>query len=810
MIAFARWSSAVRVTLLVLSLAECSGCVPKEEQARNYYQHGLQLIAEHDSAKAAIELRNAVKLKADFTEAWKALAQIDEANKDWSRVIGDLRKVVELSADDASARLKLGKLLLLAGSTNEALLLMDVGLGRDDRNADFHAAKAAIALELGDRTGAFREAKIALEFEPMNADALIVLALDRLSRGDPNAALSILRSAADEKGLQENSGFQLLKIQLLGKTGDLIGAENTLKELIQQNPREPGYCKLLVNFYIEQRRIENAEREMRSCVAGSSSDPAAVLDLVRFLFAVKRAPAEARKELNARINAGGDTFQFQMALAEMDAEEGRSDEGEQLLLKLVGDTSTSGQKQIARIALGRLYLKDRNLDRADKLANDVLEDDSHNVSALSLLASVRLEHSQPSAAISSLTTALAYQPRSIELMSLLAIAYERSGLIELADKQFADATRVSGFDPRVGIEYADFLERRGGFARAEDVLVELLKRRPNNIQLLAALGQLRLARQNWGGAQEVAESTRRFGDSGLADRLLGEALIGQGKYTEAQTALEKAYKATSGSAALNSLISAFLKANKKDDASRFLKMLLRDKPDSAEALVLLGSLQLSGGEVEHATRSFLAAISAQPKQEIGYRALSDMYRHQNKYEEAIQILRQGIQEQPGSAALQMTLANAMEQKGDYEAAISQYDTILDKEPGNLVASNNLISLLLDHRTDDRSLKRAQSLAAILRKSQIPQFEDTLAWAKYHQGDFVTAISLGEEAILALSDKAEVRYHLGMAYIAAGRADKASEQLKKALELAPDDQLVKTIKSALERLSGQAPRSGRPS
>jgi cellulose synthase operon protein C len=84
----------------------------------------------------------------------------------------------------------------------------------------------------------------------------------------------------------------------------------------------------------------------------------------------------------------------------------------------------------------------------------------------------------------------------------------------------------------------------------------------------------------------------------------------------------------------------------------------------------------------------------------------------------------------------MTFAGVLDRKGDYEAAISQYESIPDTQPSNLIASNNLASLLLDHRTDGPSLKKAQSIAAILRNSQIPQFKDTLGWAKYHEGDYV--------------------------------------------------------------------------
>jgi tetratricopeptide (TPR) repeat protein len=209
-------------------------------------------------------------------------------------------------------------------------------------------------------------------------------------------------------------------------------------------------------------------------------------------------------------------------------------------------------------------------------------------------------------------------------------------------------------------------------------------------------------------------------------------------------------------------------------------------------------MQLKSGAAEPALKSFLEAVKAQPEDAVGYQALTDLYLSQKNYDEAIKVVRTGMQLQPDMTALHMILAGALERKGDYEAAISEYEFMLDKEPGNLIAANNLASLLLDYRTDKASLKKAQSLAAFLRKSQIPQFKDTLGWVSYRQGDYGTAVSLFEEAAAALPDQATVRYHLGMGYLSISQPGKASEQFKKALELAPNSKLAEEIRTALEK------------
>jgi cellulose synthase operon protein C len=796
------FNPGIRRAFLVLVVLQIVGCSSPEERAQSYYENGIKLYAAHQNAKATLELRNAVRLKRNLIAAWKVLAEIDEASRNWPALISDMRTIVELDPNDISTRLKLGKLLLLAGSSKEALELADRGIEINNRNADLHALKAAISYKLDNNAEATSEAQTALKLDSTNADALMVLATDRLAKGDAREALLLFQdpSVAQAKNLETNLGFQLLKIKLFEQTGDLKSAEAALRKLVELNLQEPGYRKLLVNFYVERRRIDDAEREMRDLAAVNPSDTEAALNLVRFLYAIKKDPAAARQELDTRIGAGGETFPYQMALADIDFAERNFTAGRQLLEYLISTDGSPEHIRTAKIALAQIHLGQRTFDQAESLATDILRDDPHNVPALKLRASVRLERAQPDAAIADLLDALNYRPRSVDLMSLLATSYERTGLIELADKQFAEATRASDFDSNVVLEYAAFLQRRGSIARAEDILIGLNKRRPNNIRVMSTLAEVRLARQNWTGAQEIAESIRLIDSNGAAaDQILGASLIGRNKNDEAIAAFQNAYNAAPTSAQpIDSLVGALLKANKKDQAINFLKSVLAKNPNNANALVLLGSIQASSGADDQAHKSFLAAVKAQPKDTVGYQALAGIYINQKNYDEAIQVIRAGIQQLPEMMALHMTLANALERKEDYESAISEYEFVLDRQPGNLIAVNNLANLLLDRRTDKASLIKAQSLAAGLRKSQIPQFKDTQGWASYHQGDYRTAVSLSEEAAAALPNQAVVRYHLGMGYIAISELGKAFEQLQKALDLGPNIELAQQIRSALKK------------
>ena len=796
-----RPSTKIRLALLFMVVLQVSGCGSSADRAQGYYEHATKLLAAHDNQRAAIEFRNAIKLKKDMMPAWRGLAQIEELNRHWEGLIPIFATIVELDPKDVETKLKLAKLLLVSGAADQALKLVNGLDAGDNGNANVLALKAVIFYKLKDNSGAVREAQAALKIDPGNVDAMIVLAADRMADGDAKAALQILNAAPTEHVTE--LGVQLFKIKIFEQLGDLPQVESLLRRLTELYPQEVAFRKQLIKFYIDQHRQDDAETELRAIAAADPKNSQAGLDLIRFLYSARGAVL-ARQELVARINDGGEVFPYQMALADFDFAQGNVTDSFKSLETLASKASSPEHALTAKIRLAEMKLSRKDIGAAEALVSEILHGDRRNVSGLKLRASIRMERGQLDPAVSDLREALNDQPRSSELMLLLATAYERSGSMELADKQLADATRTSDFDAGVGLNYVAFLRRRGDIQRAEEVLTELTSRQPNNVALLSALAEVKLTRQDWAGAQEIGESMRRIGeDRGTADQILGAALRGQHKYDESIAAFQNAVAAApSAVQPMASLVRALVSAKQTDRAVAFLQSVLKENPENAEAHVLLGSVRLANNSPDQAMKSFMIAMEKQPKDIIGYRAVADLYVRQNNNDAALNVIRAGLKEQPDSVILHLALAGILERKGDYEAAISEYQYMLAQQPGSLIAANNLASLLSDHRTDKTSLERAQSLVASLRNSPVPQFKDTLGWVSYRRGDFKAAVPLLEEAAAALPYQAVVHYHLGMGYVAMGQATRASEEFKKALTKTPNGELEETIKAGLRTTATQ--------
>ena len=768
----------VSTAFAVLFIALLGGCGSPEQRSQSYFDKGMALLAKNDDLNARVQLTTSLKFKSERIEAWRALAGIDERTKANASLFQDLRRIVELDPKDIDARLHLARIMFANNASNAASKLLDAAGDEGNSRADFHALRAAILLKANDAAAAVKQAEQAVKIEPGNLEATLVLASERVSRGDLDGALQRLNTAS----AKDDPKISLLKAQIFAKKGDLPQAETLLKKLVETEPQLRGQ---LIQLYIAERHYDDAEKELRSLATAAPSDSKTGMELVRFLVSFRGAKA-ARDELAARIKAGGDVFPYQMALVDLDYAQGNVADSTALLDTLIKTSTTPEHVLAAKVRLAEIDVSRKDFSAAEPIIEDILAKDRRSTGGLRLRAVIRLERGQFDNAIADLREALNDQAKSPDLLLLMATAYERSGKPELADRQYADALKSSGMAPTAGLRYVTYLRSRGDNARAEEVLLQVAGRSPGNIQILYALAQVRLSRQNWTGALAVADAVRAAGNASIADEIKAAALSGQNKPDASIAALEDAHAAAPDSVQpVTSLVAAYVRAGKPDKAEALLRDMMQRFPSNAALLVLFGQTQSAKGKTDEAQKSFKAAITLQPKEEVGYSALSGMYAAQKKYGEANDVIQAGLKERPDSLDLRLTSAQLLIRKGDIDAALAAYEAILKDQPNSLLAVNNLVSLLLDNRSDKPSIARATELAERLKNSNVPQFEDTYGWAQYKAGNTGDAVKILEAAVGKLPNLAAVRYHLGMSYVAAGQATKAADQFKAALALEPD-------------------------
>jgi tetratricopeptide (TPR) repeat protein len=794
------WFGFAVIGVFLLGLG---GCGSPEQRAQYHYERGVELAKEGELAKAALEFRNALSLDEDMVPALFASADIEQRNHRLDRAVTLLERVVELSPSHIEARIQLGSILLAAGELERASKVIDEAMRLAPTRPDVLVTKATLALKEGHPGEAVELANTALEADPKIAEAVMVLASVRLDAGDVRGAIAII----DEhlKSSPDSLSLNLMRIRALEVAGDRDGVEQALMKLVDRYPDNKGLRLALVGGHIAANKIDAAESEFRRVIELAPKDVNLKLAFVDFLIKNKGEEA-ARAELVKYAAAGGpDSIRYSLALARLEIAAGGATDGEAELRKiLAGENAGTADGLAAKAELARLLLQTDRRPEGERLIEEVLAADQHQVEALTLRGWMRFRDGDLDDAIIDLRTGLSEAPNSIPINLILAEVYERRGQVDLAEEHLAFVAEESGYDPETSRAYIRFLQRHRDFDRAEQVLTDVLSRHPKNTEIAAALAAVKLRKRDWAGAEELTKITREGDDPGqISDRIAAAALLGEGRTDEGLSLLKKLHADNPDAPGpLASIVQAYLGAGRSGDAEALLNSVVAEKPDSTYGNVLLALLELSQGRTEDAVASATTALQANPNEVEAVRVLAVAYLRRGESRKALNVVDEAIAKNDGNDSLKVLRAGVLEGMGDIDAAISVYEGMLRKDPSLPIAVNNLASLLSQYRTDSQSLERAFELTKALNPYASPHFQDTIGWLHYLRTDYGLAKQFLEAAAEGLPDVPAVRYHLGMVYVALGQHDLATENLEKALELAKatDFPQLADARAALSRIS----------
>jgi tetratricopeptide (TPR) repeat protein len=235
--------------------------------------------------------------------------------------------------------------------------------------------------------------------------------------------------------------------------------------------------------------------------------------------------------------------------------------------------------------------------------------------------------------------------------------------------------------------------------------------------------------------------------------------------------------------ALDALALSFATQKQPGVAVQKVKEHASQHPKSAALQMALGRWLVRTGNRAEARKAFQAAEAAAPNWPIPMLALAELDIGENKLAEARQTLAKHAASEAGNPHAQMLLAMAEHKAGNLEAAIQQYRKVVELDPRNLAAMNNLAYLLADvGNQPDEALKYAQQVKELAPKSVF--VDDTIGWAYFRKGIYSTAITYLEAAVKQ-DGTAIRRYHLAMAYMKAARVREGETMLESALAIDPN-------------------------
>ncbi|MBL4602224.1 MAG: tetratricopeptide repeat protein [Emcibacteraceae bacterium] len=794
----------LKTFLAVVGFTMLAACSSPEEIKQAHYENGMELLDEQNIIKASLEFRNALQIDDTFVPAWYGLSLVEEEKKEWVKVNVILNKIIELEPTHLNAQVRLGTLLMMAGQLDKAVEISETLLLLDNQNADVLSLRAAILLKLEDAEGAIEFANKSLNAEPGNVKAIQILAAERYTKRDYDGALAFIAKANPD----ELKSKDLLYITILihETKGDIEQAEATFKQMVDSYPEDQEVRIAFVNFYVQNKDIDAAEQVLRDLAALDPSNFDRSIDVVRFLNSYRGEKA-AEDELTNLIQRGTDVVRYQLALAEFHLTNNKREEAKIIFGRIVDRTGSSEDGLIAGAKLAAMAISEGNTEQASEIIAQILEIDPINVSALEMRGSINLNDNKYDNAIQDLRIVLSETPQSVRASILLSSAYELSGSIELADDTLADAVRFSDNDSSVAIAYANFLIKQSAPARAENVLMEVMKFKPSDTDILKSLARVRLIRQDWLGAQQIADAIKKLDENDdVSNEIEGLAFNGQQNYEQSILSFKNAYEQSNSSTRpLASLINAYIRAGKTVEAENFLDSVLVDDPDNYQALILLGRLYNFIQTPDEAVKVFEKAIAANPEVDTAYMSLLSHYIRSDDNASALKVTERALSSVENKVGLQLMKAHIFEREKDFEAAIRVYEEMYAENSTIDIVVNNLASLLSEHRTDNESMNRAQALAVRFRQSSIPHFKDTLGWIYYKTGDIQSATSILQDAVEQLPTNIYFRYHLGMAYMANERHAAAGREFEEVIKLS-ETQPFEELQEVKDLLAGINPSS----
>jgi len=431
-----------------------------------------------------------------------------------------------------------------------------------------------------------------------------------------------------------------------------------------------------------------------------------------------------------------------------------------------------GDRATLHVALGTLYVRKRDLAKAERAFRDAVASEPNSVEAHSALGTFLLAKRDVVQAEREFKVAADLAPIGSSARMKLADFYLLTHRPDEAKRLLSNMTQKAPDYLPAWRRQAEIALQERRYDDSLQALKPLLKKNASDRDARLLQGRIRLARRETGEAiqefQQVLKVDRR---SAPAHYQLGLAYLQAGNVQQAKAQLNEATSiAPTYTEAVLALAELNIHGGAPQPAIEALERLLGRQPALSQAHLLLGSAYLARGELARATAAFRKLATLAPKDARA------------PYLTGIALRSQG---------------KAAESKSEFEAA-------LVLAPGYLEPMAQLTGMALAERRSDVALHRLKRQIAVAPASgglrhllglvHLARREPAAAEAA-----FLTAIELEPRLVGAY-------VALGRLYGAAGRYDEALTKMNAAIEVSPTALQARMLAATLYERKGDLPRA----
>jgi len=817
-------------------------------------QREFDALTQRFAATELSDPKAMVALQLVLADAYMAQRAPDKARE-------RLGKALALQPDSVEALLALARIKAVAADYDGALAATDELLAKHADSVDGWRLKGdLLARARSDTAGAIAAYQKAVALQPQRADlhaALISLYFAQKDLAAAGRQFDAMKAAAPEDPLTK-----FYAAQLLFARDDFKGAQQALQELLRQAPDNPAVLQLAGATEMKLRSPDTAEvfldkavllqpnflaaRRLLARVQLQKNQPARALATLRPMLetadaetllvagqaALLSGDTKAADGYFARAAAAGaDDTKARTALAMTQLAKGNadaafselqnlasSDKGATADLALISARMSRGELDAALKAIdaldkkrpdsalaadlrGRVSVLRRDLPQARKNFEEALRRDPRYLQAVLNLAALDVTQNKPDAAKARFDAYLKLEPKSVPALLALASLKQRGGgtpdEVATLIKAAVDAS-PNDAEARIALvnHYLALGDTKTALATAQAAAAAV----PNDVDVqdklartLMASGDLNQAASLFGKIAtqhpELAVGHLGLAETGLAKKDFAAA------WKSARRALELAPRSV---AAQRLAILAAMSAKQPQDALKVARSMQEQRPKESLGYILEGEIELNQQHTDAATAAFRKALATANPAQAPARVHATLLQAK-KETEAKKFADGWLQSHPKDALFPLYLGDGATARGDYAAAERLYRTVLQLQPGNAIAQNNLANALLL-----QGKPGALALAEQANKSAPgqPAMMDTLATALAADKQYAKAIELQKQALAKAPDAPSLHLTLAKIYLQSGDKAQARSELEALLkpgkefpQRAEASELLKTVSSS---------------
>lgn len=768
-----------------------SACGSAEESSARYLENGIELVAAGETEKAKLEFRNAVQINPLEAEAYYQMGLLDEKAQNWRGMYANMTTVESLDPNHVGAIVKLGQIELLSDQLEKANERADKAITLDPENINAILLKATVLIKQKDFAAAEAEINKVLATDATNIEALSTHILMHKEMERFDLAIEGVNKALDIH--PDAMPLKMVKLEILSDQKDYAAMENLYRELLPEFPNDRwvhiSLAKLLNDV---MDRHEDAKTVIENFLAANPDDVEMMLANVS--LARTQGTDAAITLLDSYIEKLPEEETLRFAKIELLEQKGDRPSMNAELEALVRSQPETETGLKSKAILAGFEANAGNREKAEQMADEVLAIASEQEEALTLKSKLQLSRGEFDEAISNLRIVTRNNPESDEALVLIAQAYARTGSSQLAESSFRRALTLNPTNVDAALAVAGLTMQSNDLQRTETVLEEALKgKNAQNEELLTALTEVKLMRQDWAGAEQSLNNLNAINTNSAVGHLLSAQMY-QGiedntlAISEYEQALEVEPTLTQ---ALQGLAGLHMTLEQDEAAIDYLTQHIQDHPDLTNGYLVLANYHRQQENYDQAIEVTQQGMEQNPDWTAGYNLIANMYATQGEQQRVQQTYERAVEAFPEDNMLAMQLASSHEQLGNYEQAMALYEGVLERDPSQNIAANNLASLLSDQFESAENLQRAMTIVERFRESQQPYFADTYGWVQYKLGNYQEARPAIERAVVQAGEVAIFHYHLAQVYQALGLQGQAETSKATAQRLATEqnDEIV---------------------